>query len=396
MTLQRRIYKIKGVVQHYSWGGYDFIPNLIGENNSEQKPYAEYWLGAHPKGPAMLQQDHLPLNKFIEQHSAEILGKTIFEKYETLPFLVKVLDVRQMLSIQVHPDKESAAKAFDEEESLEIPLNAYNRNYKDKNHKPEMMIALTDFWLLHGFKTEEKLVAILGSIPELSFLLNIFYDQGYEGLLQVVMTLPQKDVNNILAPLMHRIIPAYKTDKFEKSSEHFWAARAATAFCKNDNFDRGILSIYLLNVVHLLPGEGIFQPAGMLHAYLEGQNLEVMANSDNVLRAGLTDKHIDTAELMKHVAFVATVPEVLQSKGDNHIFKTGADEFAVQQLQVDTTYAYVSASAEILLVIDDAITVICGEESIDLKRGEAAFVLPQSKLVLQPNDNAEVFRVFTP
>src|SRR5215217_7637815 len=146
MALDRRIFKMKGVVQHYSWGGYDFIPQLLSLKNKEHKPYAEYWMGAHHNHPAsILNGNEIRLNDFINNHISEVLGKRIAEKFSSLPYLFKVLDVRQMLSIQVHPSKQSAERAFEEENRKGIPINASNRNYKDRNHKPELMVALSDF-----------------------------------------------------------------------------------------------------------------------------------------------------------------------------------------------------------------------------------------------------------
>src|SRR5579875_75422 len=140
----KKIYNLKGVVQHYSWGGFDFIPNLLNIENKEHKPFAEYWLGAHPNHPS--KTDEGLLNEIVESNS-EILGDAVANKFGSLPYLLKVLDVRQMLSIQVHPSKEEAKKGFEEENKKQIPLNAFNRNYKDQNHKPEAMVALGDFYL---------------------------------------------------------------------------------------------------------------------------------------------------------------------------------------------------------------------------------------------------------
>src|SRR6476620_8630720 len=130
------IYKLKGVVQHYSWGGSEFIPHLIGIANPDQKPFGEYWLGAHPNSPAVLEEENISLNKFIADHTRETLGQSVAAKFGSLPYLFKILDVKQMLSIQVHPTKAAAEEEFEKENDKGIALNAPNRNYKDKNHKP--------------------------------------------------------------------------------------------------------------------------------------------------------------------------------------------------------------------------------------------------------------------
>ena len=307
------IYKLKGVVQYYNWGGKEFIARLLGVENPEQKPFAEYWLGAHVNAPAMVDEINISLHQLIIDNPVEVLGKQVAEKFQSLPYLFKILDVRQMLSIQVHPSKQSAVEEYEKETKRGIPLTAPNRNYKDKNHKPELMVALSDFWLLHGFKKEEELTEVLNRVIELSFLLPVFQSKSYKGLYKEVMTMPQTKVDEVLSPLMQKIIPQYNNGTLKKGDEHFWAARAAITFCKDNRYDRGIFSIYLFNLLHLQEGQAIYQAAGLPHAYLEGQNVEVMANSDNVLRAGLTDKHVDVPELMKHVKFEATHPKTIKA-----------------------------------------------------------------------------------
>lgn len=162
------IYPLRGVIQHYSWGGKTFLPLLLGTANAEQKPFAEYWLGAHPKAPSMVNDGSLPQ---LLRQQPELLGADVEQRFKGLPFLFKVLDVAQMLSIQVHPSKTSAEEGFQEEEARGIPIDAPHRNYKDANHKPELMAALGDFWLLHGFKPGTELEATLSEVPELSALL---------------------------------------------------------------------------------------------------------------------------------------------------------------------------------------------------------------------------------
>ena len=196
------LYKLIGVVQHYNWGGKAFIPKLLGVENPEQKPFAEYWLGAHVNAPAIIEKTNISLHQLINDKPVEVLGKQVADKFHSLPYLFKILDVRQMLSIQVHPSKQSAIEEYEKEDERGIPLTAPNRNYKDKNHKPELMVALSDFWLLHGFKKEEDLVAILNRVTELSFLLPVFQSEGYKGLYEEVMTMPQTKADEVLGPLM--------------------------------------------------------------------------------------------------------------------------------------------------------------------------------------------------
>jgi mannose-6-phosphate isomerase len=395
--LVHSLFKIKGVVQHYSWGGYDFIPALLGIDNAGQKPFAEYWLGAHPNHPSSIEGTEVSLSEWIREQPGKVLGTSVSKHFSSLPFLFKILDVRQMLSIQVHPSKESAIKEFALENEKGIPVNAPHRNYKDENHKPELMVALGDFWLLHGFKNEIRLKEILQAKPEFHFLLSIFGENNYKALYEAVMTMEQEKVDAILSPILQPLLPMYESGQLQRSAEDFWAARAVSTFCKDGHYDRGIFSIYFFNLIHLKKGEGIFQPQGMPHAYLEGQNVEVMANSDNVLRAGLTDKHIDVKELLKHVDFKATIPAVLPAGKDFAItYKSPAQEFELHAYQFKGQKEIISSqSPEIWFLLSGTARVTAKDETIEMKRGEAVFLGSGEEVTIE-SGNGEVFRCIVP
>jgi mannose-6-phosphate isomerase len=391
------LFKIKGIVQHYSWGGYNFIPALLGIENTGQKPFAEYWLGAHPNHPSTIAGSELTLSAMIKEAPGKLLGPGVSKNFSSLPFLFKILDVRQMLSIQVHPSKESAIKEFALENEKGIPVNAPHRNYKDENHKPELMVALGDFWLLHGFKDEARLKEVLRDKPAFNFLLNVFGEGNYRALYESVMTMEQEKVDQVLGTLLQPLISMYEKGQLKKESEDFWAARAVSTFCKDGHYDRGIFSIYFFNLVHLKKGEGIFQPQGMPHAYLEGQNVEVMANSDNVLRAGLTDKHIDVKELLKHVDFKATVPAVLPAGNDFAVtYLSPAQEFELHAYQFNGQQEMVvSQSPEIWFLLSGTATVKVEDVTIELNKGEAVFLCPGSEMHIS-SGKGELFRCLVP
>lgn len=397
----QRIYPLKGKVQPYSWGGFDYIAGLLGTGNAEAKPMAEYWLGAHPNYPSTLtlHESTISLFQFINIDRHNVLGEKVTREFGSLPFLLKVLDVRQMLSIQVHPDKASAAINFKKENEAGVPLTAPHRNYKDENHKPELMVALGDFWLLHGFKPEEQLRGVLSATPELAFLLPLFEEGGYEALFRAVITMQQEEVNALGRQLAARILPRYEAGQLPKESEDFWAARAIQTFCKEDHYDKGLFSIYLLNLVHLKKGEGIYQPQGLLHAYLEGQNVEIMANSDNVLRAGLTDKHIDVPELLKHVQFGPTYPEVLRPAGEMETsFTPPVKEFALTRYEAaEETYKSLhSTGPEILLLLEGHAEVKQGENVVALTKGGAAFIEADTDYQVALGAGTDCFRATIP
>jgi len=396
--------KLEGVVQHYAWGGTSFIPELLSVNNTENQPFAEYWMGAHDKAPAraLVDVDKKPLNELIAQSPAQFLGDTVAQKFSNrLPYLFKVLDVKDMLSIQVHPTKAEAEKGFARENEMGVPLTAPNRNYKDDNHKPEIMVALTDFWLLHGFRPEEEINELFEKNTDLKPLKIYFGQGGYKGLYKHIMELPQMEVNRLLAPLVPKIIRKYQAGNLEKSSTDFWAARAAmNDALDGGNYDRGIFSIYFFNLVNIPPGKGIFQDAGIPHAYLEGVNMELMANSDNVLRGGLTPKHIDVPELLKHTRFEAVIPEILEGTqaGDaEKVYKSPAPDFELSCIQINISQPYKSAAThatDILLLLEGTAEATFAEGQFPLQKGDV--FLAKAGATYQLTGNATLYKATVP
>lgn len=294
---EMNFFKIKGTSRQYLWGGTAFIPKLLDLKNEDKQPFAEYWIGAHISAPSKILTEPLcdkNLIDIIDEDPEKCFGEYIHHKFNTLPYLVKVLDVKTMLSIQVHPSKKSAEEGYAIEDEKGIPLTADNRNYKDKNHKPELMFALSECWLLHGFQTEEVIRQRLQSQPIYSPMLNILNTLGCKALFEWIVLNPKNEANEI-ADLLFKSLPFKKG--LHKSSPEFWIQK----WFKNNQSNRtGVLTLLLLNVVNLKEGNAIYQAPEVLHAYLEGQGIEIMASSDNVLRGGLTSKHVDSLELIKN------------------------------------------------------------------------------------------------
>ena len=398
------IARLNGTVKHYDWGGTSFIPSLLQVENPAHKPFAEYWLGDHPLADCTIEMENgeiILLKDLISKDVEKILGKAVYKKFGSLPYLLKALDVKDMLSIQVHPSKKAAEKEFDRENALGIPMDAPTRNYKDRNHKPELLVALGPFWLLHGFKPAEQLEKMLANTKELAGLLPVFRKLGYEGLYKKVMEMSQEEVNKTLSPLLDRVLPLYHDHKLQRNMEDFWAARAADTFSHDHAIDRGIFSIYFFNLLELKKGEAVFQDAGVPHAYLEGQNVEIMANSDNVLRGGLTSKHIDVNELLKHTKFEATRFRIIKGAKSGHekIYRTKAPDFELScfDLKPADRGSFTSQAAEILLLTGGEVDVICGNDKLRLEAGTpSAFVFPNQQVELKALGNATVFRATVP
>ncbi len=408
---------LRGVVQHYDWGGHTFIPELLGIENATRKPFAELWIGAHAKAPSVVElaAGQEPLDQLIAEEPEAILGPAANAHFGgRLPYLFKILDVHKMLSIQAHPTLDQAKQGFARENAEGISLEASGRNYKDDNHKPEIGVALTEFWMLHGFRPLEQIADIFDRFPELSPLMAGFRQrlaaaghdhQARRGLLRElysnVMTMPQEQVDTLLNGLLSRLQSKPVTDK---NSADYWALRAAENFpLPGGHRDRGIFSVYLLNLVHLQPGQGTFQPAGVLHAYLEGVNVELMANSDNVLRGGLTSKHVDVAELLKILTFEGGAPEVFDGvnvSAQERVYRTPAEEFELSRIALAPRSRYAGEATygpKALLVLQGCATITAARRSTSHGRGSIALVPSGTEFVMETRaEDLVVFQAALP
>ncbi len=395
------VFPIKGAIQKYAWGGYSYIPELVRIDNVKQEPFAELWMGAHHRGPAKVYDydEGLTLADYIARAPEKVLGKLVAENFDNqLPFLFKILDVNKMLSIQTHPTKAQAVAGFEKENRAGIPIDAFHRNFKDDNHKPEVMVALTDFWLLHGFKTAEAIAKTLQEVEELNILLPLFKNRDIYHLYKYLMELPQEQVDEMLYPLYERLMWGIF---FDKHDPDYWAKMAFEDYTREGHFDRGIFSIYLYNIVQLKEGEGIYQAAGIPHAYLEGVNVELMANSDNVFRGGLTPKHIDVPELLKHIISEPIEPKVLKGEpisSQEKVYRTPAPDFEVSAIELlaDQVYLRESAAPDIIIVMKGSVNV--EEEGVFFTRnkGDIFFATAGSQYSIVSIENAVMYRATVP
>ena len=382
------LHKIRGKVRDYAWGGYDFIPELLQQDGPRDVPSAEYWLGAHPNDPAIVEienGDSIPLDAFQADRS------------ETpLPFLMKILDVRMMLSIQVHPSKERAIAGFAEEEATDTPRDASTRNYKDDNHKPELMVALSEFWMLHGLRSAIELETEFSRRPSCAPLIPILKDKGLPGLVELAVS----DTDPLTLSVNASLIAEARANAAasRKDSPDFWICRWLD---ENPGVERGIIMILLMNIVQLKEGEAIYQHDGLIHAYLEGQNIEIMPNSDNVLRAGLTNKHIDAQELIRISLLESTNPNEFKTEAPRNDlcirnFDTPFEDFHLQELELppESVSEFKSDRASILLAYSGSgLTLSDGSTHLALNTGESSYTSAGTQLKLE-NSTAQPARIY--
>ncbi len=379
-----RIFPLDNTVQHYAWGGRDAIPALLGKPDPEGRPCAELWMGAHPSAPskAITDAGPKPLDELIASDPEALLGPVLAARYGQLPFLFKVLSAAEPLSIQAHPSKRKAELGFARENLAGVPLGAPDRNYKDANHKPEMAVALEPFTALCGFRPADELVRnmkIAAGERWEDFGRRFERNPGKVELsvsFYGVVSRSAEDREGIIERARPRLERALQAGV---GGQEKAAALATLALMDRYPRDIGALAPLILNLVELEPGQGIYIGAGVLHAYLRGTALEIMANSDNVLRGGLTPKHIDIPELVSTLDFEMRAPELLAAErvgAGTLAYPRRADEFALDRLEVRSgPVSRHGGGPEILLCVEGALEVAGpGGARLALSKGGSAFV----------------------
>jgi mannose-6-phosphate isomerase len=329
---------LENAVRPYAWGSRTVIAELLGEQVPSPHPQAELWLGAHPDSPSRLVGPAAGPTSLLDALRADpdrLLGRDRAERWDgTLPFLLKVLAAEEPLSLQAHPSLDQARTGFATENSAGVDRGAAHRNYRDANHKPELICALTEFHALVGFRDPAATVPLLRAlnVPELAGHAELLAAQpdpdGLRALFTTWITLPQSTLDVLVPALQGGAVRLAGAD-----TKYQAEARTVLELSERYPGDAGVLAALLLNRVTLAPGEALFLPAGNLHAYLNGAGVELMANSDNVLRGGLTPKHVDVPELLRVLDFTAAPPPVLTGRpdGDWTRYDTPVDEFLLRR-----------------------------------------------------------------
>ena len=370
--------KLKNPIQQYAWGSHTAIQSLMGKASTEA-PWAELWMGDHPKGPSQVffENRWIPLPDLIRRFPEQILGPAVMEKYpEALPYLFKVLAAEQPLSIQAHPARDQAKTGFEKENKSGLQLDAPERNYKDPNHKPECICALTRFTGLKGFRKPETAAALMrkwcphGLSEQIAFL----EQNNLRKFFQTLMAMPDIKKQAVISEVLENTHQSTSLDDI-----CLWIKKLATHYPS----DIGVISPLFLNLFHLSPGEALYLPAGELHAYLEGLGIELMANSDNVLRGGLTPKHVDVPELLRVLTFAETEPDILHpvpASDTEAAYLVPAEEFRLSVIAMDKSQRFQAHrlhSAEILLCTEGRLQ-ITGEknedDAMEIQKGASVLV----------------------
>ncbi|WP_066582650.1 mannose-6-phosphate isomerase, class I [Cellulomonas timonensis] len=376
------MHRLGGTTRSYAWGSPRAIPELLGGVPGET-PVAELWFGAHLSAPSPVvdADGSIDLAALIAADPGATLGDDVRARFgDALPYLLKLIAPERPLSLQVHPHAARAREGFDREEVAGIPVDAHNRSYRDRNHKPELVLALAPFEALCGFRAPRRAAELFAG-------LSAPLAKELRALL-----VAEPSVAGVRAAFTFLLDPATRPSEFEvevlaqecearlaSGSTSPRADSTVALLAKAYPGDPGVVASLLLNPVSLQAGEALFVPAGGVHAYLSGLGIEIMASSDNVLRAGLTSKHVDIAELLACVDYVAappirTAPEVFH--GATRVFYAPVDDFelSVTDLSDDAVHPLPGRGPRTLVCLEGKITVSSEVDSLTLARGDAAFV----------------------
>ncbi|MGI5125664.1 mannose-6-phosphate isomerase, class I [Pseudonocardia sp. CA-107938] len=367
-------------IRPYAWGSRTVLAELLGHESPAPHPQAEMWLGAHPGDPSRLQSGGTLLDA-LRADPDGLLGADRARKWDgTLPFLLKVLAADEPLSLQAHPSLDQARVGFEREERAGLARDAADRNYRDPNHKPELICALTEFHALVGFRSPDATVEFLRelAVPELDVYVQLLAGQpdadGLRALFTTWITLPQALLDTLVPALQAGCVRVAAADGPFRTE-----ARTVLELSERYPGDAGVLAALLLNRITLAPGEAVYLPAGNLHAYLEGAGIEVMASSDNVLRGGLTPKHVDVPELLRVLDFAAAPPPVLTGTPDGAWlrYETPFEEFLLRRLQAapaDDPVEVPDGGPRILLCTAGAACLRGRDGRLELRRGASAWL----------------------
>lgn len=386
----KSIFKLDNPVKHYDWGSPDWIPQFLNVPNEKGLPWAELWMGSHPEGPSLLAtQFPAPQAKdgeasgslpdLIGRDPIRYLGPETFQAFGTLPFLFKLLAAGKPLSIQAHPDLVRAKAGWDRENALGIPPGAPNRNYRDANHKPELLCALTPMNAMAGFREAGEIIRGLQAFgfSPLGSLNQALTAGGLRGFLDALFALPAETRQELTEYARSRVGAAAAFPEYAEA----W--KLIARFAELYPGDPAIIAPLYLNLLQLNPGEAMFIPAGILHAYIHGFGVELMANSDNVLRGGLTPKHIDLQELKGILRFEPFLPEILRPEASPQgltRYPAPCREFSLHKLESAGKAIPFPVQGPAIVIVAEGEATLDDGEKLTLRQGESAFIAAERKV----------------
>ncbi|HEV7727015.1 MAG TPA: mannose-6-phosphate isomerase, class I [Modestobacter sp.] len=369
------MWQLTNTVRHYPWGSRTVIPELLGEPSPAELPHAELWLGAHPDEPSVLS-DGRSLDRAIAQAPDQLLGAVVRERFgPRLPFLMKVLAADAPLSLQAHPTTAQAEAGFAAEEAAGIPHDDPTRTFKDPFHKPEVLLAITPVEALCGFRPVEESLHCLAKLqlPELKPTIAALARGGLRAAIPQLIALSARRRESLVQAVATRAASFVAAHDPEFINTYRWAASLADTYPG----DPGVVISLMCNHLRLAPGEAVFLPAGNLHAYLGGAGIEVMASSDNVLRGGLTTKHVDLAALIEVLDFTdGKVPVLHPVLGPGGLrYQVPVEDFELTRCQLGTDPGVLTtAGPQVLLCAEGTAVLGSADGELELSQGQSAFV----------------------
>jgi mannose-6-phosphate isomerase len=369
------MWQLTSTVRHYPWGSRTVIPELLGLSTPADAPYAELWMGAHPDAPSRLP-DGRGLDAAIAAAPDELLGPAVHQRFGTrLPFLMKVLAADRPLSLQAHPTTAQAEAGFAAEEAAGVPRDDATRTFKDPFHKPEVLLAITPVEALCGFRPVEESLHCLAKLqlPELKPTIAALARGGLRAAIPQLIALSDKRRGSLVQAVATRAASFVAAHDPEFINTYRWAASLAGTYPG----DPGVVISLMCNHLKLAPGEAVFLPAGNLHAYLCGAGIELMASSDNVLRGGLTTKHVDLAALIEVLDFTdGKVPVLHPVLGPGGLrYQVPVEDFELTRCELGADPGVLrTAGPQQLLCAEGRAVLGAADGELVLDKGGAAFV----------------------
>ncbi len=369
------MWQLRNTIRHYPWGSRTVIPELLGQVSPADEPFAELWMGAHPDAPSRLA-DGRGLDAAIAEEPDRLLGATVHQRFGTrLPFLMKVLAADSPLSLQAHPTTAQAEVGYAAEEAAGVAKDDPSRTFKDPFHKPEILLAITPVEALCGFRPVEESLHCLAKLqlPELKPTIAALARGGLQVAIPQLLALSAKRRDSLVTAVAERAAGFVAAHDPEFINTYRWAASLAKTYPG----DPGVVISLLCNHLTLDPGEAVFLPAGNLHAYLCGAGVEVMASSDNVLRGGLTGKHVDLAALIEVLDFTdGRVPVIRPVLGPGGLrYPVPVEDFDLTRCELGVDAGSLRTPGPQVLLCTAGTAVLGTEEgTLTLSKGESAFV----------------------